>query len=206
MGCHLLCNDGLGRCMSAFVYAIMLLGNGLVLFTAVLPKFDSAEKTSILVEYAGYAFFWSMMVLSHIFTMCVDPGFIPKDYLYTGGNQASTDNSCTKCKCVKPPKSHHCSTCGRCVLKMDHHCPWMNNCIGLRNQKAFLLFNFYTMVTSLWTVIRVAIAWYDCSENDECDDFDEGYIKVLAIVMLVLCVFFALFTCIMFCDQLAMSL
>jgi len=113
--------------------------------------------------------------------------------------------TCNKCKCVKPPRSHHCSTCGRCVLKMDHHCPWMNNCVGLRNQKAFLLFNFYTMITSLWTVIRVGIAWYHCSDNDECDDF-AGFMTVLAVIMLLMCGIFALFTCIMFADQLQMMI
>ena len=29
---------------------------------------------------------------------------------------------CKKCISPKPPRSHHCSVCNKCVLKMDHHC------------------------------------------------------------------------------------
>jgi hypothetical protein len=34
------------------------------------------------------------------------------------------DNMCKKCNFSKPLRTHHCSICNRCVLKMDHHCPW----------------------------------------------------------------------------------
>ena len=37
---------------------------------------------------------------------------------------------CKKCMHPKPPRTHHCSVCDKCVLKMDHHCPWINGCIG----------------------------------------------------------------------------
>ncbi|KAL7990608.1 hypothetical protein Chor_014038 [Crotalus horridus] len=28
----------------------------------------------------------------------------------------------------------------RCVMKMDHHCPWINNCCGFQNHASFTLF------------------------------------------------------------------
>ena len=34
-----------------------------------------------------------------------------------------TPSGC-RCKCFKPDRCHHCSDCGLCTLKMDHHCPW----------------------------------------------------------------------------------
>jgi len=50
---------------------------------------------------------------------------------------------CDRCTVIKPDRAHHCSVCGSCVLKMDHHCPWVNNCVAFNNYKFFILFLFY---------------------------------------------------------------
>lgn len=57
---------------------------------------------------------------------------------------------CEKCKVVKPDRTHHCSVCGECVLKMDHHCPWINNCVCFTNYKFFVLFLGYALIYCIY--------------------------------------------------------
>ena len=65
---------------------------------------------------------------------------------------------CKKCQARKPDRAHHCSTCKQCVLKMDHHCPWLATCVGLRNYKAFILFLIYTS-TFCWVCFGSTTTW-----------------------------------------------
>ena len=65
--------------------------------------------------------------------------------------------SCKWCGKYKPDRCHHCRVCQTCVLKMDHHCPWIYNCVGLRNHKYFFLLLFYTTCASLF--VTIAMGW-----------------------------------------------
>jgi len=37
---------------------------------------------------------------------------------------------CDTCDFIKPDRTYHCSSCGACVLRMDHHCPWYKSLIA----------------------------------------------------------------------------
>ncbi|KAJ1310016.1 hypothetical protein OPQ81_006771 [Rhizoctonia solani] len=70
---------------------------------------------------------------------------------------------CRKCWAPKPERAHHCSYCKRCVLKMDHHCPWLaNNCVGFRTYPSFIHFLVCTTLIAAHAVsVSVSpIKWY----------------------------------------------
>ena len=72
---------------------------------------------------------------------------------------------CRRCKSYKPYRAHHCSICQRCIIKMDHHCPWINNCVGIGNHKYFLLFIFYTSVSCLYSLLLIITRFTSCSNG-----------------------------------------
>ncbi|UZJ51434.1 hypothetical protein CBS101457_000754 [Exobasidium rhododendri] len=49
-------------------------------------------------------------------------------------------NYCVACMARRPLRSKHCRHCKRCVARHDHHCPWVNNCIGVNNHRQFIVF------------------------------------------------------------------
>jgi len=82
---------------------------------------------------------------------------------------------CRKCgDNYKPPRAHHDSVTGRCIVKFDHFCPWVGNAVGALNHKFFFLFIFYTMMTSFLALVFLATRTIRCGYRVKSDDSENG--------------------------------
>ena len=116
-----------------------------------------------------------MLFSSHARAVFSDPGIVPlpqnrmdfSDFHDEAGEPLTQNQPpdedwtiCTRCEMYRPPRAHHCRICRRCIRRMDHHCPWINNCVGEWNQKYFIQFLFYVAILSAYSLFLVGFSWY----------------------------------------------
>ncbi|KAL1131362.1 hypothetical protein AAG570_010979 [Ranatra chinensis] len=104
---------------------------------------------------------------------------------------------CDKCQHIKPDRAHHCSVCGVCVLKMDHHCPWVNNCVSFTNYKFFVLFLGYSFLYCLFIVLTT-LHYFILSWKHLQGEF-EGSGRLHIIFLFFVAVMFAISLVCLFC-------
>ncbi|KAI0791040.1 zf-DHHC-domain-containing protein [Abortiporus biennis] len=95
---------------------------------------------------------------------------------------------CHKDGFLKPYRAHHCRACGTCILKYDHHCPWIGQCVGARNHKFFVNFLFWAMWFCLWTFSTLLANVIKMNQNPR-NDIDPQQVVIVAFAAL-----FSIFT------------
>ncbi|CAJ1379840.1 unnamed protein product [Effrenium voratum] len=92
---------------------------------------------------------------------CVADGMMPP--VLSDLRQTQGYRFCHTCEVIRPPRTSHCNDCGNCVLTFDHHCPFVNNCIGQRNYVFFSAFLISTGCLGVSVAVGVGIR---CTHHD----------------------------------------
>ena len=107
--------------------------------TMVLPTSPACVYTYTISGL--HAILWFTCSITFLLTACRDPGYLEKEYdILKLLQNFHPDDICPRCEVLTTPRSQHCSLCDKCVEGWDHHCPWLNNCIGAYNRRSFFIF------------------------------------------------------------------
>jgi len=137
---------------------LLLFGFSIAYFIIAAPFLlgDATSSFSLLPAFS--------LILTMIFfmlTACCDPGIIPRKEVFelfgsvpeqftakvldkyielSLKEKNKAFKYCPTCKIFRSPRASHCSYCDNCIEVLDHHCPFIGNCIGRRNYRYFFLF------------------------------------------------------------------
>eukprot|EP00033_Pygsuia_biforma_P001481 GCRY01001671.1.p1 GENE.GCRY01001671.1~~GCRY01001671.1.p1 ORF type:complete len:322 (+),score=12.36 GCRY01001671.1:160-1125(+) len=119
-------------------------------------------------------------------------GFLPKDTLRNWLVSPSKDLSvtaycrsppvCEHCHCIRTIRSKHCFTCGRCVLRFDHHCDFLNTCVGFHNHGRFLIFCFLEFLTIYHALGHLFGSFVPLRDSGVYDWFYSNWLLLLCII------------------------
>jgi len=120
------------------------------------------------------------VAFSYVYCSCVDPAAPNIDYLFLPTRKSTS--------------SRYCRICSKSIPGLDHHCVWLNTCIGARNYWAFYVLASAGLLQHilqfiLCILVATPLAWKmkrtDGSVGDDNGPIFAGIVSALSVIGLV---------------------
>ena len=125
--------------------SIFILSSIIFMFIPYLKFINFISYFDENLFYISTIFFISLF----IFITESNPGIIEKNETESWINiiekGQKLEKMCPYCRVELNFNSKHCFLCNKCIEVYDHHCHWINNCVGNKNKPYFIAF-----IISLW--------------------------------------------------------
>ena len=153
----------------------------MLLWFYALIAFNYIGMFCLVFQYVNALYFILHSILTLLLLLVIsmlsksNPGYVNKNdnldfmkLLETG----QLDKVWVVCELALTSRIKHWRICNKCVENFDHHCPWIDNCVGLRNHNLFfvllwLLF-WFLLFNILVSIIHV----------QKFDEFNNSFIYI----------------------------
>lgn len=168
----------------------MALINALIMITSYFlipfpsfPALDSNDSIPFKIMWTAnqmvYPAVLAIAVLFYAFLSATDSGLRPSSELLALSASerrkaiAGDDRKfwCFLCEEVRVKGTKHCYSCRKCVAGFDHHCPFLNTCIGSKNYALFIGFSAAMEMCCCLQVLFRLLLFVDFLSSDRasCD-------------------------------------
>ena len=152
---------------------IMIIVPEIIIIFMILPYLENIAN--ILINNILFIIDLALFLI----LIFIDPGYIKNDQLINE-NYSQIDinnndyplmklieknidirNYCPKCYIQESDNIKHCIICDKCVEDFEHHCFWLNKCIGKKNKIFYLLFIIFSFIYTFHTMYICFYSLFD---------------------------------------------
>ncbi|XP_017465016.1 PREDICTED: uncharacterized protein LOC108358294 isoform X1 [Rhagoletis zephyria] len=149
--------------LQVFGWLVLLLF-GISSFLVLIPSFTTEIQGLLYGLISGL---YVVHIASHLAALLIDPADLELQRVHRNDRivpefdrnkhaHVIENGRCHLCNIrTSSPRTKHCSVCNKCVGKFDHHCKWLNHCIGSRNYVAFLMCVVSAVIATVVIVVAV---------------------------------------------------
>jgi palmitoyltransferase ZDHHC1/11 len=137
----------------------------LAAYLIIIPAFQPVIQLPL---YATISVLVLIHVISHIAALLIDPADIElrristrkvvPEFDRTKHTHVIENGRCHLCNIkTSSQRTKHCSVCNKCIEKFDHHCKYLNQCVGKQNYVPFLMC-VVSAVAAVLVILAAALA------------------------------------------------
>lgn len=137
----------------------------LATYFVIIPAFQPIIQLPL---YATISVLLFIHIIAHVAALIIDPADtdllkstsrkVVPEFDRKKHSHVIENGRCHLCNIkTSSSRTKHCSVCNKCVEKFDHHCKYLNQCVGARNYVPFLMC-VVTAVVAILVILAASIA------------------------------------------------
>ena len=137
----------------------------LAAYLVIIPAFQPVIQLPL---YVTISVLLAIHVTSHVAALLIDPADIElrkistrkvvPEFDRTKHSHVIENGRCHLCNIkTSSTRTKHCSVCNKCIEKFDHHCKYLNQCVGRQNYVPFLMC-VVSAVAAVLVILTAALA------------------------------------------------
>lgn len=159
------------------------------------------EINSLVLDIIFYVFL-GLLTIAFTLARLFNPGIIlPIDnftWVEMVEQKLPINNYCPWCRVYKKFTTKHCHSCKHCIEDFDHHCNWIDNCVGKSNSIIFIVFVIVILLNLIvcYYIALTAFLIKDTASIERRGGFGFAFIflqtpkDVFAIFIMSICILF----------------